>query len=167
MINYFFLNDLTPQDVIIHVQDISHNNYDEQRKHVEATLQSLLINSKNSHNIKLLENIINVGNKCDLIDKSENFSNYGNDLNVISSTTLAGINDLQLEIERKILMMTNRTKMRIKVPMGGEESLWLYKNTAVTDSKADPNDSQNILLSVVISESKLQQFRHHFLHTNK
>lgn len=161
------LEDAMLADVIVHVQDISHNNYDEQRKHVEATLQSLMVNTKNLHTTKLLENIVNVGNKCDLIVGDDKKVYAGNDLNVISSTTLAGINDLQLEIERKILSMTNRTKMRIKVPMGGEESVWLYKNAAITNSSADPNDSQSLVLNVVISESKLQQFRHNFVHSAK
>lgn len=149
----------------MHVQDISHENYSEQRKHVEHTLQSLLVNSKNAHNVKLLENIVNVGNKSDLVADINQVisSDDRNDLKLISSTTLAGINDLEMEVERKILAVTNRAKITVKVPMGGEESLWLYKNAAVTESKADPKDSQNILLSVVISESKLQQFKHHFL----
>lgn len=149
----------------MHVQDISHQNYIEQRKHVEVTLQSLLANSKNAHNVKLLENIINVGNKSDLVADIGQVTSSAeqNDLKLISATTCAGINDLEMEIERKILAVTNRSKITVKVPMGGEESLWLYKNAAVTESMADPEDSQNMLVSVVISESKLQQFKHHFL----
>lgn len=47
--------------------------------------------------------------------------------------------------------------------MGGEEMQWLYKNSAVTESAADPEDSQQILMSVVIHNAKLQQFKHHFV----
>lgn len=143
------------------MQDVSHENYEEQRTHVEHTLRSLLSNTKNSES--LLNNIINVGNKCDLIDATKIAHHEQNNLPLISSTTLVGIEELLDDVERKILVATNRSKITIRVPMGGSESSWLYKNSAVTGSRADPKNSQNILLSVVISEASLQQFRHHFL----
>ena len=74
-----------------------------------------------------------------------------------------GINDLLLSIEEMLLNQTNRQKIIIKVSMGGEEMQWLYKNAAVTESAADPDNSQQILLSVVIHKAKLQQFKHHFV----
>lgn len=75
---------------------------------------------------------------------------------------MQGVNDLLVEIERQILKVTNRIKMIIRVPMGGEELSWLYKNSAVTPALADPNNSQYLLAHVVISELSLQQFKNTF-----
>lgn len=157
------LEDALDADLIIHVQDVSHEDWKDQRDHVETTLASLIRNNtKQTEHI--MENVINVGNKVDLVPvEQRNFS----DLRTISSTTLAGINDLLIEVEQKVLSATNRIKMTMRVPMGGEEMQWLYKNTAVTESEGDTTNSQMILLHVVISDAKLQQFKHHFVGKRK
>ncbi|XP_053697344.1 uncharacterized protein LOC128744388 [Sabethes cyaneus] len=59
------------------------------------------------------------------------------------------------EIERQILVVTGRQKLIIRVPMGGQEVAWLYKNAAVTETAADPRDSQRLLVGAVITEAKL------------
>lgn len=158
------LEDAMLADVIIHVHDVSAENYVEQRKHVEHTLQSLLQNSNNEERERLFNNIINVGNKSDLLanDDFEKFS-AGDNLRLISSKTLSGINDLMEEVEKQILLATNRRKITIRVPMGCSESVWLYKNTAVTEVVGDPNNQQNCLMTVITTEAKLQQFRHIFV----
>lgn len=158
------LEDAMLADLIIHVHDVSHENYVEQRKHVEQTLQSLLQNSNNEERERLFNSIINVGNKCDLI-KPDDLSQWTSveNLQLISSKTLAGINDLMEEVEKQILVATNRKKIIIRVPMGCEESVWLYKNSAVTEVVGDPKNQQKCLMTVIISEAKLQQFRHIFV----
>lgn len=158
------LEDAMLADVIVHVHDVSHENYVEQRKHVEQTLQSLLQNSNNEERERLFNNIINVGNKCDLVEPAdlEQFSSLEN-FQLISSKTLTGINDLMEEVEKQILLATSRKKITIRVPMGRAESVWLYKNAAVTEVVGDPQNQQNCLMTVVISEAKLQQFRHIFV----
>ena len=68
------LEDALEADLIVHVQDVSHENYQEQKNHVEATLASLIRNNtrKTDH---ILDNVINVGNKVDLVPKAE-LENY-------------------------------------------------------------------------------------------
>lgn len=158
------LEDAMLADVIIHVHDVSHENYVEQRKHVEHTLQSLLQNSTNEESERLFDNIINVGNKCDLIkpDDMGQWTSVEN-FHLISSKTLSGINDLMVEVEEQLLVATNRKKITIRIPMGCEESVWLYKNATVTDVVGDPKNEQKCLMTVIISEAKLQQFRHIFV----
>jgi GTP-binding protein HflX len=157
------LEDALQADVIIHIQDVSHEQWQEQKQHVETTLASLIRNNTNQTD-HILENVINVGNKVDLVPEDQrNFDG----LRTISSTTLAGINDLLMEIEQKVLQATNRMMITMRVPMGGEEMQWIYKNAAVTDSEADENDNQKILLHVVISETKLRQFKHRFVMNRK
>lgn len=157
------LEDALEADVIIHVQDVSHENWLEQKNHVETTLASLIRNNTKQTD-HIMENVINVGNKVDLVSSEQKSFD---DLQTISSKTLAGINDLLMCVEEKVLSTTNRIKMTMKVPMGGEEAQWLYKNAAVTDSEADTADQQKILLHVVISNAKLQQFKHRFVGARK
>lgn len=86
-----------------------------------------------------------------------------NKIEFISSKTLSGIPNLLIEIEKKILQLTNRKKMIIKAEMGSTEIAWLYKNCAVTDAIADPINNQNLMLHVVISDITLEQFKHYFV----
>lgn len=153
------LEDALEADVIIHVQDVSHEDWWEQKQHVETTLASLIRNNTKQTD-HIMDNVINVGNKLDLVPvEQRNFR----DMRTISSTTLAGINDLLIDVEKKLLSVTNRMQMTMRVPTGGQEMQWIYKNAAVTDSEADTKDSQMILLHVVISQAKLQQFKHRFV----
>lgn len=153
------LEDAMLADVIIHVQDISHENHLEQKKHVENTLKSLLATYNQSEDV--LKNVINIGNKSDLIE------NPVTDLKLVSSKNLTGINELLVDVEKRILESTNRIKMSIKVPNGGLEMSWLYKNSAVTECVVNEEDSQQILLNVVISNGTLEKFKHEFLGKRK
>lgn len=162
------LEDAMLADIIIHVHDVSHENYADQRRHVEQTLSSLLAKSgggggEAAGSTKLLGNVINVGNKMDLLTADNSSESNFPDLMLISSKHMLGIDQLLAQVETKILHATQRQKMTICVPMGGAEASWLYKNSAVTDTQADPNNAQNLQLHVVISAAKLQQFKHHFL----
>lgn len=156
------LEDALEADIIIHVQDVSHEDWRLQCDHVEKTLMTLMMKKfpgDENEVIRKIESIINVGNKVDLIQGQKDFDK----LPLISSTTLEGVNDLLMDLEDKMLKATERMKMTIRVPMGGAEMQWLYKNSAVTNSEADPNDNQKILLYVVISTVALEQFKHTFI----
>lgn len=149
------LEDAMLADVILHVQDIAHENCAAQKRHVEETLQKLMGQIEGD---EVLPPVINVGNKVDLYDGPPL-----NELELVSSKTLSGINDLLIKIEEAVLQATQRQKIIVKVRMGGEEASWLYKNAAVTDTEADPKSSEHLLMHVVISEPILQQFRHRFI----
>lgn len=154
------LEDALEADLIIHVTDLSHENFLEQKNHVEQTLATL-IRDNTFQNKNILGNVITIGNKVDLVN--EHGVAVPEDIHQISSVTLEGVSELLEKVEKRLLELTGRQKFIIKVPMGGEEVKWLYKNSAVTDSEADPEDSQKIVMHVVISHAKFQQFKHHFL----
>nr|XP_029731787.1 putative GTP-binding protein 6 [Aedes albopictus] len=160
------LEDAMLADVIVHVQDVSHENFLQQKKHVETTLTSLLKSSGVAQGHPPLDNVINVGNKVDLL-ATRGIETPTGIQHLVSSKTLHGMHVLLEEIERKILEVTGRRKIIIRVPMGGSEVAWLYKNAAVTETAADPEDSQRMLVSAVITEAKLQQFRHQFVISRK
>ncbi|XP_058057672.1 putative GTP-binding protein 6 [Anopheles bellator] len=159
------LEDAMLADVIVHVQDMAHEAHTEQRAHVERTLQSLMRDGDR----KLTEDrIINVGNKIDLVTDPSDLPSSGDTdtddrLHLISSQTLHGVHELLMEVERRVLRVTGRQRLVIRVPMGGQEVAWLYKNAAVTETAADSENAERMLVSVVITEAKLQQFRHLFI----
>lgn len=154
------LEDAMMADVIIHVQDLSHENWKEQRLHVEKTLQSLTANLSHVENLKMPP-IINVGNKIDLVSdlKTENLDEQ---LKLVSSKNFTGVQNLVEEVEGKVLETTGRKKITMRVKNGGSETPWLYKNAAVVSMKSDPKDDESILIDVIITDSKMQQFRHYF-----
>lgn len=155
------LEDAMLADVIIHVQDLSHESWMEQRLHVEKTLQSLTSNLSYIENQKMPP-IINVGNKIDLVPESNIVDSLDENLKMVSSKTFKGIQDLVENVERAILDTTGRKKITMRVKNGGSEMPWLYKNAAVVRTKADTKDDESILMDVIITESKMQQFRHYF-----
>lgn len=148
---------------------MSHNNVDHQRGHVEATLRSLVYNSE-SQNTDLLKNVINVGNKCDLLHNivrdrmlADNENESTDTIHLISCTTATGIQGLVQAIEENILKVTNRRKILIRVPQGGEELAWLYKNTAVTHTEMCERNSDYVNVHALITDLALIQFKNTFL----
>lgn len=154
------LEDAMLADVILHVQDISHENFHQQKIHVEETLQQLLNRIEEDQQ---LPPIINVGNKADIFVGDLNSLDLSSNTEIVSSKSLAGIHDLLVNVEKAVLEATQRIKIVVRVRMGSPESSWLYKNCAVTDTEADPKSSEHLLMHVVISEVTLQQFRHLFI----
>lgn len=149
------------QDVIIHVQDLSHPCHVAQRNHVEATLRSLAFNmSSVDSTASQLPPIINVYNKCDLIPgKSQPTSESDHH---ISARTQMGLDSLLVDIEQQILLATGRKKLKMRVPNGGQEMAWLYKNAAVVETMADEKNSEWLMMQVVITQRTLDQFKKKF-----
>lgn len=150
------LEDVVLSDVIIHVQDVSHENVNEQRNHVENTLKKLYQTIED--NCKKIPPVINVGNKMDLASKYSD-----ENMITVSSKTLHGLNQLLTAIEENILIETDRKKIVLRVTNGGPEVSWLYKNGAVTSVKADENNSNYLLVQVVINNVSMHKFKTIFL----
>ncbi|XP_050085584.1 putative GTP-binding protein 6 [Anopheles aquasalis] len=166
------LEDAMLADVIVHVQDMAHEAHAEQRAHVERTLGTLM--RSGGDRTLTPDRIINVGNKIDLVPdpkailaEDTSVDNGDTRLHLISSQTLHGVHELLLEVERRVLRVTGRQRLTMRVPMGGPELAWLYKNAAVTETAADPANAERLLVNVVISEGTLQQFRHLFIGSRK
>ncbi|XP_014088681.2 putative GTP-binding protein 6 [Bactrocera oleae] len=156
------LEDAMLADIILHVQDESHICKEAQRQHVVATLLSL----KNSIAVNQeIPPIINVANKIDLTS-SQGHRKVSKDMFYVSATERTGLKELSLEIERQILTVTGRRKITMRVQNGGPEVAWLYKNTAVKNVKADNSSAEHLLITVIIDELTMQQFKKKFLSTN-
>lgn len=143
----------------MHVQDWSHPARNFQKVHVENTLEKLLLHNPESE--KLLSNMITVANKIDLCPEDKD--SIDNQILPISAKRLIGLEELKEKIQKKLLEVTRRMRLNIRVPMGGQESSWLYKNVAVTDTYADPNDNQYLIMNVIITELQFTKFKNIFV----
>ncbi|XP_066996839.2 putative GTP-binding protein 6 isoform X1 [Anabrus simplex] len=148
------LEDAVLADVILHVRDISHPDTIAQADNVMTTLQGLNLSPE------ILQNIVVAGNKADLVSDGTWVSD--NNYIPVSATQHTGLDQLVKVIEETVLKVTGRHCIVIRVPMGGPESRWLYKQAAVTEAVADPGDNQYLLMKVVISEAQLSKFRSYF-----
>lgn len=149
------LEDALFADVIVHVEDLSSKSLLHQRNHVLNTLSNLAEKVKET---ELLEKIITVGNKCDVIVDNELTDGIK-----VSAKTGFGIEELRHKIEEKILNSTGRQLVKLKIPIGGDEIRWLYKNATVVATQQDDTDSQYQITKIIITPAKLHQFKHHFV----
>lgn len=158
------LEDAILADLVIHVQDVSHPNFINQRDHVETTLKSLYLGyfsqPEKCYEEDFKPRIINVGNKIDKVQNLDRSSLDGYTL--VSSKTMSGLSDLTSLVEQHVMNVTDSLEMLITVPMGGAEAAWLYKNATVVDTEADPEDSQNLVMRAIILEENYYKFRHTF-----
>ncbi|XP_055319397.1 putative GTP-binding protein 6 [Sitodiplosis mosellana] len=166
------LEDAMMADLIIHVQDVAHINVADQRQHVERTLRQLMYSSE-SERSQLFRNIINVGNKCDLVEdldeskqsfeKKPDRNETSEPMHFVSCHKGSGVENLINAIEKNILKVTNRKKMIIRVPQGGEELAWLYKNTAVIQTDICDKNNEYLNVHVLLTDLNLTQFKNNFL----
>ncbi|XP_050314283.1 putative GTP-binding protein 6 [Anthonomus grandis grandis] len=150
------LEDALLADVIIHVEDISSESYDYKRKHVLDTLERL---EKQSEGKDILSKVIPVGNKCDLLKEKH----FDQDLLLVSAQKGIGLDELKQQLEDFVLFVTGRKKITIRIPTGGEEIRWLYKNATVLNEIPDQEDLQFIFAKVIITQSSLQKFKSYFI----
>ncbi|XP_056646817.1 putative GTP-binding protein 6 [Diorhabda sublineata] len=141
-------------DVILHVEDISSSCFEYKRNHVLTTLKDL---AKKSGNKDIMNKIMSVGNKRDLVEV-----NISNSL-PISAKLGTGLEELRFKLEETVLQATARNVMTIKVPSGGNEMRWLYKNSTVVTEIPDENNLQITKAKVIITDANLSKFKHYFL----
>lgn len=157
------------------MQDVAHVNVFDQRQHVEETLQKLMFES-NLQKDNLMNNVINVGNKCDLIPNVnsriyqfrtlQNRNETSELMQFVSCVKGHGIEELKQAIELNILKVTNRKKIIIRVRQGGAELNWLYKNTTVTHTEIDDRNVEYTKVHVLLTDLALIKFKNEFLKKN-
>ncbi|XP_076245278.1 putative GTP-binding protein 6 [Calliopsis andreniformis] len=145
------LEDAIEADILIHVYDISHPDVTAQIQHVEKMIEPMIGENKL---------VINVANKCDLVNKdSIEMEDISEDTFFVSSVKSTGIDVLRFKIEEEILKAANLVKHRIRVPVGSHVASWLYKETTVTDAEPDSNDEQYLIMDVIMSTSTFYKFK--------
>ncbi|KAL1493394.1 hypothetical protein ABEB36_011455 [Hypothenemus hampei] len=151
------LEDALLADVVLHVEDVSSKSYNYKRNHVLTVLEQL---EKGAEAGNITSKLISVGNKCDLIDSSE-IKDHNTLL--VSAHKGIGLEDLKQQLEDFILYITGRQKLTIRIPNGGDEIRWLYKNATILEEIPDQEDFQFIFAKVIITQASLQKFKHYFI----
>ncbi|XP_077501798.1 putative GTP-binding protein 6 [Amblyomma americanum] len=150
------LEDVVLADVIVHVRDLSHPDRDAQRNNVLETLERIGVPSK------LLNSIIEVGNKIDLLQSPPTSSEQCVPKYLTSCVDGRGLPELREIIEHKLIENTGRTVVRFRVPTGGPEYTWLYKEGTFLSCTADEHDWNYSFIDAVLTPAAVAKFRHHF-----
>ncbi|XP_071860960.1 putative GTP-binding protein 6 isoform X2 [Bombus fervidus] len=147
------LEDATSADILIHIFDASHPDVRAQIQHVQKTIEPMIDENKV---------IINVANKCDIVEKDVIESVIPEDTFAISATKLTGIDLLRSKIEKEITNTPNLIKRRIRVGNGSTEASWLYKEATVLSAEPDPNNPQYLIMDVFMTVSIFYKFKRVF-----
>lgn len=149
------LEDVILADVIVHVRDLSHPDREAQRTNVLETLERIGVPAH------LRDTVIEVGNKIDLVSTSEGAESCTTD-HRISCVDGTGLVELQETIERRLMENTGRTVARLRIPTGGAEYAWLYREGTLYLSGVDDRDPNYSIVDVVLTPAALSKFRHNF-----
>lgn len=150
------LEDAMTADILVHVFDVSHPDVEAQIQHVQKTIEPMIDENKL---------VINVANKCDIVEKHVVESVIPKDTFAISAVKLTGIDLLRSRIEEEITNTTNLLKRRIRVKSGSIEASWLYKETTVLNAEPDPKNSQYLIMDVYMTVPIFYKFKRFLNHT--
>lgn len=150
------LEDAICADVIVHIRDASHPDYDLQGITVEETLSSLPVPEKTP--------IITVANKIDLgTVKPE--ADYPK-THLVSAATGQGLKDLLIELESEVLSVTGRQFWRFSLLTGSDEIRWLRSATGLVSEEMDPDNPQMTNVVAVMTDQELAAFKRNFRSRN-
>ncbi|OCT92515.1 hypothetical protein XELAEV_18015572mg [Xenopus laevis] len=143
------LEDVVHSDLLIHVRDISHPETTKQKASVLSVLKNLGLPQQ------LLDTMIEVQNKIDLIDMPENTED-----SVLSVSALHGhgLEDLKQQVETAVMKSTGRNVVTIKVNLESPQLSWLYKEASVQEVKVLPEDG-TARVRVIITNSAYGKYR--------
>ncbi|KZC04125.1 PREDICTED: putative GTP-binding protein 6 [Dufourea novaeangliae] len=145
------LEDAIDANIIVHVYDMSHPDVNAQIQHIQKMLEPMIDKNKI---------IINVANKCDIVDKNSlEKETLPEDTYPISALKSIGTDLLRFKIEEEILKAANLITKRFKVPVGGHVATWLYKETTVTDAEPDSEDPQYLIMNVIMTTSAFYRLK--------
>lgn len=143
------LNDAMDADMIIHLQDASHPDKENQIAAVNDTLKQL--------NIDSAKPIFQVENKIDKV-RPENVSAS---CLQISAQYGTGLEEMIELIQTKLLEVTSHKLLRLMVPSGSSEYSWLHKEATVVDYSHTENP-QYLILDVLITPTVFGKLRSNY-----
>ncbi|XP_070565602.1 putative GTP-binding protein 6 [Ptychodera flava] len=148
------LEDVILSDLIIHICDVSHPDFMAQKHNVHRVLSDLGL----PENLK--ENMLEVGNKIDLLERP--VSDVQDSCStMVSALNGTGLQQLQEEIQARLLKVTDTVLKTVKIPMNGPHLSWLYKEAAVQSSEVT-EDEEHLLVDVLMSGAAYGKFKSRF-----
>ncbi|XP_065678842.1 putative GTP-binding protein 6 [Hydra vulgaris] len=146
------LDDLKTADLLLHVCDCSHPEFELQIETVSNVLMKLNLPEN------LLSNMVNVFNKVDLSNALQ--LQDSKDAHFVSAKHGDGIDNLRLTVEKKILSLTKRSVVNIRIDQTGNELSWLYHNATVV--KAVSNEDGTLDVVTILDSATKNKFEKHF-----
>ncbi|KAK3857328.1 hypothetical protein Pcinc_036257 [Petrolisthes cinctipes] len=146
------LEDAIYSDVVVHVRDVSHPDYELQGATVSSTLASLPLPSGTP--------VITAANKMDLgITRSpEQLA----DAYVVSATREEGIEELLMAIQNEVLRVTGRKLWKFTLPTGSDQIQWLRGATGLVQEEIDEANPQITHVVAVLTDQELAAFTRNF-----
>jgi len=151
------LEDALHADILLHVVDYSNPDWVHQTAQVLATLKRLQVSTE------AMDRMITVGNKIDKMPTDKWGQVKENGALPISATVGYGLDFLLGRIEDKLINVTDRMRVVLKVKAGGEEWEWLHKNTSVGKVEFWDEDNNYNLVTVIISRVMMEKFKSLFV----
>lgn len=145
------LEDAILADLVVHVRDISHPDTVAQKQNVEQTLQRML-------SAEQLSAMIEVGNKADRQHERSKVEIPPGAI-VTSAVTGQGMAELRAALQKAVIQTSGLLEKKFRIPMQGSMLAWLYKEATVKSADACANDSEHLLVDVVISKASYERFK--------
>lgn len=146
------LEDAVFSNVVVHVRDASHPDYELQGTTVSQTLNSLPLPKDTP--------IITVANKMDL--ETAKPKEELKEAHLVSALKGQGIEELLHDVEKEVLRVTGRKMWKFSLPTGSYEIQWLRSTTGLAYEEVDEVDPQMTLVLAVLTEQELATFRRCF-----
>jgi len=150
------LREAVSSSLIIHVYDASHEDLLNQLDTVKKTINLLSVPDK------LISSMITVGNKIDLVDQLK--VNLDSSDLLISATKGINLEELVNQINSKLVKNTDRMLIKLRIPNGGKELTWLYKESTISEMEADKNDNNFLLVKAFMTRAVREKFKSYFDH---
>ncbi|KAM4701490.1 putative GTP-binding protein 6 [Discoglossus pictus] len=146
------LEDVVYSDLLVHVRDISHPETENQKSSVLSVLRNLNVPQQ------LLDNMVEVHNKIDLVEKREDSASAL----PVSALHGYGLDELKEQVEAAVMRSTGRNMKIITVNLQSPQLSWLYKEASVQEVNVLPDDS-TANVRVIISSSAYGKYKKLFL----
>ncbi|XP_008405835.1 putative GTP-binding protein 6 isoform X3 [Poecilia reticulata] len=135
------LEDIIHSDLLVHVRDVSHPETVNQKANVLNVLRNLQIPHR------LLDSMIEVHNKIDLLDSYES-SEPG--AVFISALQQRGLDELKRAVEQQVVKSTGKQILDLRVNLSSPQLSWLYKEATVQDVQVNAEEGSAVV-KVIIS----------------
>ncbi|XP_045104220.1 putative GTP-binding protein 6 [Portunus trituberculatus] len=146
------LEDAVYSNVVVHVRDASHPDYELQGTTVSETLNSLPLPKDTP--------IITVANKMDLETAKPKEELKG--AHLVSALKGQGTEELLYDVEKEVLRVTGRKMWKFSLPTGSYEIQWLRSITGLAYEEVDEADPQMTHVLAVLTEQELAAFHRNF-----
>lgn len=140
------LEEINSADLVIHLQDITHPDFIGQCATVHQTLKHLKVPSK------LTKSMIEVGNKYDAITPELMVRRHDSDFQ-ISVTQNIHIDQLEREIERRLMINMGCFVSKVRIKTGSPEYTWLMRNAFILKCQVDTQDFNYSVVTLRFTEA--------------